>query len=240
MRGCLRWTRGNSAYDETLDYIRNTLQGKLNRSIRPDIFVSKIRRLKPRLMRVPANLEDRISLATFLGEVAWQVAEHLQTKHLRAGKRQTRDAVSYLCKRLDPNFVKRPEALAELSSKLLDSSDLDENANDFFKAFGPPPYWLPILKCHEVPGLLSAAESVLSISRFCFRGDASKTAETLEYDPDDDTGVVFWMEDQGEQGFNYKELTKKASEKEWEGWTPEEEAYWILEKLLERGELQPI
>ena len=235
------WAKGNSAYDKTLDYIRKTLLDKLDRSLQPDICVSKVRRLKPRLIRVPANLEsDRISLATFLGEVAWQVAEHLQAKHLRARTRQTRDAVAHLCKRLDAGFVERPEALAELSSKLLDSNELAENANNFFKAFGPPPYWLPILESHEVPGLLSATESDLSSSRFRFHGDASETAQALEYDPDDCTSVVFWMAEQDERGFSYTELTEKAGEEEWEDLTPEGEAYWILEQLLERRELQPI
>ena len=48
------------------------------------------------------------------------------------------------------------------------------------------------------------------------------------------------MEDQGEQGFSYQELVGKAGEVKWEDLTPEEEAYWILEELLERGELQSI
>ena len=99
------WTKGSSAYGDTLDYIRRALQDQLEKSLKSDICVSKIRRLKPGLIRVPANLEsDVISLATFLGEVAWQVAEHLQAKRLRAGKRQTRVAVAHLCKRLDANF----------------------------------------------------------------------------------------------------------------------------------------
>ena len=115
-----------------------------------------------------------------------------------------------------------------------------ENANNFFKAFGPPPYWLPILESHEVPGLLSATESDLSSSRFRFHGDASETAQALEYDPDDCTSVVFWMAEQDERGFSYTELTEKAGEEEWEDLTPEGEAYWILEQLLERRELQPI
>ena len=139
-----------------------------------------------------------------------------------------------------PIFVERPEALAELSSKLLDSNDLAENANDFFRAFGPPPYCLPILECHEVPGLLSATESEVSVFQFCFRGRAATTAEALGYDRNDEAGVVFWMEDQGEQGFSYQELVGKAGEVKWEDLTPEEEAYWILEELLERGELQSI
>ena len=234
------WIKGNSAYDKTQEYIRKILLDKLDKSLKPDIYVSKIRRLKPRLICVPANLEDRNSLAIFLSEVAWQVAEHLQAKHLRAEKRQTRDAVAHLCKRLHASFAERPDALAELSSKLLDSNELTESAKDFFKAFGPPPYWLPMLKCHEVPGLLSATESDLSVLQFCFRGEAPATAKALGYDPDDDTGVVFWMKEQDARGFSYKELTKKASEVEWEGVTPEEEAYWILEQLLERDELQPI
>ena len=234
------WEKGNSAYDKTLDYIQKTLMDRLENRLKPDICVSKVRRLNPGLIRVHDNLEDRISLATFLSEVAWQVAEHLQAKRLRTGKRQARDAVAHMCKRLDDSFVERPEALAELSSKLLDSSELAENANDFFKAFGPPPYWLPIPDWYEVPGLLPAAESDLSDSWFRYRGDASETAQALEYDPDDQTGIVFWMEEQGVRGFSYKELTKKASEEKWEDLTPEEEAYWILEQLLERGELQPI
>ena len=235
-----RWTKGNSAYDKTLDYIRKTLLDKLDRSLKPDICVSKVRRLKPGLIRVRADLSDRISLATFLSEVTWQVAEHLQAKQLRVGKKQTRDAVAHLCKRLNTDFVERPEALAELSSKLVDSNELDENANDFFKAFGPPPYWLPMLESHEVPGLLSATESDLSSSRFRFHGNAPETAQALEYDPDDSTNVVFWMAEQDERGFSFMELTEKAGEVEWEDLTPEQEAYWILQQLLERHELQTI
>ena len=239
------WVKGNSAYDKTMDYIRKTLLDKLDRSLKPDICISKVRRLKPGLIRVPANLEsDRISLATFLGEVAWQVAEHLQAKHLRPEKtRQTRDAVAHLCKRIkriNAGFVEQPEALAELSSKLLDSSELAKNANKFFQAFGPPPYWLPMLESHEVPGLLSATESELFGSRFRFHGDASKTARALEYDPDDCTNVVFWMAEQDERGFSYTELAEQAGEEQWEDWAPEEAACWVLEQLLERGELQSI
>ena len=168
-------------------------------------------------------------------------AAYLQAKHLRAGKRQTRDAVAHLCKRLDAGFVERPEALAELSSKLLDSNALAENASDFFRAFGPPPYWLPILESHEVPGLLCATESDLFSSRFRFHGDASETARALEYDPDDCASVVFWMAEQDERGFSYTELAEKVGEEgEWEGWTLEEATCWILEQLTERRELQLI
>ena len=230
------WTKGNSAYDKTLDCIRKILQDKLDRKLRSDVYVSKVRRLKPRLMRVPGDLgSNRDFLATFLGEVAWQVAEHLQ-----AGKRQTRNTVVHMRKRLDASFVERPEVLAELSSKLLDSNELTENAKHFFKAFGPPPYWLPILESHEAPGLLSATESDLSSSRFRFHGNASETAQALKYDPDDRTSVVFWMAEQDERGFSYEELVEKAGEEEWEDWTPEKEAYRILKQLLERRELQPI
>ena len=231
----------NSAYDKTLNYIRKALLEKLDISLKSDICVSKVRRLKPRLMRVPATIEsNRISLATFLGEVAWQVAEHLQAKHLRPRKRQTRDAVVHLSERLSAGFAERPEALAELSSKLLDSNELDENAHYFFKAFGPPPYWLPILESHEVPGLLSATESDLSSLRFRFHSDASETAQALEYDPADCENVVFWMAEQDERGFSYTELAERVGEEEWEDCTPEEAAYWILEQLVERRELQPI
>ena len=235
------WTKGNSAYDKTLNYIRKALLEKLDTNLKSDICVSKVRRLKPRLMRVPATIEsDRISLATFLGEVAWQVAEHLQAKRLRPGKRQTRDAVVHLSERLSAGFVEQPEALAELSSKLLDSNELVENAHYFFKAFGPPPYWLPILESHEVPGLLSATESDFSSLRFRFHGDASETAQYLEYDPDDCNNVVFWMAEQDERGFSHTELAERVGEEEWEDCTPEEAAYWILEQLVERRELQPI
>ena len=48
------------------------------------------------------------------------------------------------------------------------------------------------------------------------------------------------MAEQDERGFSYTELTEKAGEAEWEYLTPEEEAYWILEQLLERRDLQPI
>ena len=234
------WAKGNSAYEKTLNYIRKTLLKKLDISLKSDICVSKVRRLKPRLMRVPATIEDRVSLATFLGEVAWQVAEHLQAKRLRPEKRQTRDAVAHLSRRLSDGFVEQPEALAELSSKLLDSNELPENANDFFRAFGPPPYWLPILESHEVPGLLSATESDLSSSRFRFHGDASETAQALEYDPDDYENVVFWIAEQDERGFSYTELAERVGEEEWEDCTTEEAAYWILEQLVERCELQAI
>ena len=47
------------------------------------------------------------------------------------------------------------------------------------------------------------------------------------------------MAEQDEREFSYTELTEKAGEEEWgEEWTSEEAAYWILEQLLERRELQ--
>ena len=121
------WSSGTDAYKYRLKYIQTTLQQRLNASLKADVCISRVRRLKPGLMRVPANLaENGEAIATFLSEVAWQVAEHLQAR-----KRRTRKAVYHMCQRLDDCFCQHTEALAELSSKLLDSTALDKNANDF-------------------------------------------------------------------------------------------------------------
>ena len=184
-------------------------------------------------MRVPANLaENGETIATFLSEVAWQVAEHLLAR-----KRRTRKAVYHMCQRLDDGFCHHPEALAELSSKLLDPTALDKNANGFFKAFGPPPDWVPILEASEIPGLLYADESETSSNRFYFTGNAAAIADALGYEHDD-AGVLFWMEGRGERGFAYYELVDKAGEIMWEGLTPEDEAAWLLEELLARRKLR--
>lgn len=226
------WSPETDEYKHTLKYIRTALRQRLNESLKSDVCISRVRRLRPGLIRVPANLsENDESLATFLSEVAWQVAEHLQV-----GKKQTRTAVHQMCQRLDDGFRQHPEALAELSSKLLDSTTLDRNAIGFFTAFGPPPYWVPVLESRQIPGLLYVTESETSSNRFYFTGDAAATASDLGYEHAD-AGVLFWMEEEGERGFAYGELVDKAGEIKWEDLTPEDEAAWLLEELLSRREL---
>ena len=227
------WSSGTDDYKYTLEYIQTTLQRRLNSNLKPDVCISRVRRLKPGLMRVPANLaENGETIATFLSEVAWQVAEHLLAR-----KRRTRKTVYHMCQRLDDGFRHHPEALAELSSKLLDPTALDNNASDFFRAFGPPPYWVPVLEASEIPGLLYADESETSSNRFYFTGNAAAIADALGYEHDD-AGVLFWMEERRERGFVYCELVDKAGKIEWEGLTPEEEAAWLLKELLARRKLR--
>ena len=226
------WSARTDDYKYTLKYIRTILRKRLDESLKSDVCISRVRRLRPGMMRVPANLaENAESLATFLSEVAWQVAEHLLAR-----KRRTRTAVYQMCQRLDDGFRQHPEALAELSSKLLDSTALDANAFDFFTAFGPPPYWVPVLEPREIPGLLYVTDSETTSNRFYFTGDAAAVADDLEYEHAD-AGVLFWMQERGKRGFAYGELVNKAGEMTWEDLTPEDEAAWLLKELLGRREL---
>ena len=131
------WSPQSSDYEEALQYIQSTLSDKLDRSLKPDVFVSRVRRLRPGIVHIPVDLSScPYSLATFLSEVAWQVAEHLLSE-----KPPTRKAVVQMCTQLDSGFRKQPEALAELSAKLLEPSEQEHNAINFFRAFGRPPYW---------------------------------------------------------------------------------------------------
>ena len=133
----IEWTSHSPDYNETLQYIQSTLLEKLDSRLKSDIFISRVRRLKPGIVHIPMDLSSYPDcLATFLSEVAWQVAEHLMS-----GKLKTRRAVVHMTEQLDDGFRRQPDALAELSSKLLVTSEQEQNGIDFFRAFGRPPYW---------------------------------------------------------------------------------------------------